>query len=229
MMDEFEKLEQKMDQGTVSQSFLEHLRYLMQHRRELIVILAGHHTLQERLTHYWDPLMEIARPLQVGYLDETAARNLITDPWDEFRLQYAEEEIQRLMQATGRQPMLLQLACSNVIRQVNERIARPGASTMYPTAQPGEVEAALNRFLETEETFYFRSVWDWLTEEQQATMKRLAWACQESDQNWVDYQTIPGLDKAILQLLVDRQVLKESSGRYRFQVELVQQWVARNA
>jgi hypothetical protein len=172
--------------------------------------------------------MEIARPLQVSYLDETSARSLITDPWDGFRLRYDEEEIQRLMEATGRQPMLLQLACSNVIRQVNERIAQQGTLTMYPTARPEEVKTALNRLLKTEETFYFRAVWDWLAEEQ-TIIKQLACACQKFTQDWVDCQPAPGQDEKKLQLLVDRQVLEESNGRYRFQVELLQQWVVHNA
>jgi hypothetical protein len=136
MLDEFEKLEQRMDEGAVSRGFLEYLRHLIQHRPELLVVLSGHHTPQERMGRYWEPLMEVARSVRVSYLEEDAARRLITDPWDGFRLQYTEESIQRLMMATGRQPMLLQLACSAVIQEVNNRMRREGYE-VYPTARPG--------------------------------------------------------------------------------------------
>lgn len=175
MLDEFEKLEQRMDEGAVSRGFLEYLRHLMQHRPELLVVLSGHHTLQERMGRYWEPLMGVARSVRVSYLEEDAARRLITDPWDGFRLQYTEESIQRLLMATGRQPMLLQLACSAVIREVNNRMRREGYE-VYPTARPEEVERALDQLLREGETWYFDAVWDWLTEEQRAALIRLAQA-----------------------------------------------------
>jgi len=226
MLDEFEKLEQKMDEGVVSRAFLEHLRYLMQHRREFLVLLAGHHTLRERLARYWGPLMGVARPESVNYLDKDSARRLITDPWDGFRLQYTKEGIRRLMETTGCQPMLLQLACSSVIRQINQRMRREGYDD-YPTARLEEIEAALDQLLKAGETYYFDAVWDWLTEEQQAALEWLARAYQEGGQGWVDRQAVPDLDEGTLQALVERELLEREDDRYRFRVELLRQWVAR--
>jgi hypothetical protein len=226
MLDEFEKLEQRMDEGTVSRNFLEHLRHLIQHRPELLVILSGHHTLQERMGRYWEPLMGIARSVRVSYLEEDAARRLITDPWDGFRLQYTEESIQRLLLATGRQPMLLQLACSAVIREVNNRMARESYE-VYPTARPEEVERALDRLLVEGETWYFDAVWDWLTEEQRVVLISLAQAYQPGSEGWTLWREVPGITEDAVRALEEREVLEVDDGRCRFRVELLRRWLAR--
>jgi len=226
MLDEFEKLEQRMDEGAVSRNFLEYLRHLMQHRPELLVVLSGHHTLQERMGRYWEPLMGVARSVRVSYLEEDAARRLITDPWDGFRLQYMEGSIQRLLTATGRQPMLLQLACSAVIREVNNRMAREGYE-VYPTARPEEVERALDQLLREGETWYFDAVWDWLTEEQRAALIRLAQAYRPGSEGWILWQEVPGVTEEVIRALEAREVLEVEDGRCRFRVELLRRWLAR--
>jgi len=228
MLDEFEKLEQRMDEGAVSRGFLEYLRHLMQHRPELLVVLSGHHTLQERMGRYWEPLMGVARSVRVSYLEEDAARRLITDPWDGFRLQYTEESIQRLLMATGRQPMLLQLACSAVIREVNNRMRREGYE-VYPTARPEEVERALDQLLREGETWYFDAVWDWLTEEQRAALIRLAQAYRPGSEGWILWQEVPGVTGDTVRALEAREVLEVEDGRCRFRVELLRRWLARRS
>jgi hypothetical protein len=224
MLDEFEKLEQKMDAGAVTDAFLEHLRYLIQHRRELLVLLAGHHTLRERMKRYWEPLMGIARPVRVSYLDEASARRLITDPWEGFRLNYTAEGIARLIAATGRQPMLLQLACSAVIRAVNDRMAHDGYQD-YPTATSEQVEQALTRLLEAGETYYFDAVWDWLTEPQRAALMCLADAYRAGSEGWMARGAVLEVEEVVLASLVDREVLEQEGDRYRFRVELLRRWV----
>jgi hypothetical protein len=226
MLDEFEKLEQRMDEGTVSLNFLEYLRHLIQHRPELLVILSGHHTLQERMSRYWEPLMGIACSVRVSYLEEDAARRLITDPWDGFRLHYTEESIRRLLLATGRQPMLLQLACSAVIREVNNRMAREGYE-VHPTARPEEVERALDRLLVEGETWYFDAVWDWLTEEQRVVLISLVQAYQPGSEGWTLWREVPGITEDAVRALEEREVLEVDDGRCRFRVELLRRWLAR--
>jgi AAA+ ATPase superfamily predicted ATPase len=228
MLDEFEKLEQRMDEGAVSRGFLEYLRHLIQHRPELLVVLSGHHTLQERMGRYWEPLMGVARSVRVSYLEEDAARRLITDPWDGFRLQYTGESIQRLLMATGCQPMLLQLACSAVIREVNNRMKREGYE-VYPTARPEEVERALNQLLREGETWYFDAVWDWLTEEQRAALIRLAQAYRPGSEGWILWQEVPGVTGDTVRALEAREVLEMEDGRCRFRVELLRRWLARRS
>jgi AAA+ ATPase superfamily predicted ATPase len=225
MLDEFEKLERWMDEGAVSRGFLEYLRHLIQHRPELLVVLSGHHTLQERVGRYWEPLMGVARSVWVSYLEGDAARRLITAPWNGFRLQYTEESVQRLMMATGCQPMLLQLACSAVIQEVNNRMKREGYE-VYPTARPEEVERALDQLLREGETWYFDAVWDWLTEEQRAALIRLAQAYRPGSEGWILWQEVPGVTGDIVRALEVREVLEVEDGRCRFRVELLRRWLA---
>ncbi len=226
MLDEFEKLEQRMDEGTISLDFPTYLRYLIQRRPELLVILSGHHALQERAGRYWESLMDIAHSVRVSYLEEDAARRLITDPWDGFRLQYTEESIQRLLLATGCHPMLLQLACSAVIQEVNSRMAREGYE-VYPTARPEEVERALDRVL-AEGGWCFDAIWDRLTEKQRAALIRLAQSPQLGAERWILWREAPGITEDVLRSLEERELLEVRGGYCRFRVDLLRRWLDRH-
>jgi hypothetical protein len=225
MLDEFEKLEQRMDEGTISLDFPAYLRYLIQHRPELLVILSGHHALQERAGRYWEPLMDIARSVRVSCLGEDAARRLITDPWDGFRLQYTEESIRQLLLATGCHPMLLQLACSAVIQEVNSRMAREGYE-MRPTARPEEVERALDRVL-AEGGWYFDAAWDRLTEKQRVALIRLAQSPQIGAERWIPWREVPGIAEDVLRSLEEMEILELRGDYCRFRVDLLRRWLAR--
>ncbi len=230
LLDEFEKLEQKIDEGVVTPAFLDYLRSAIQHRRQVLVVLAGHHTLEERLAKYWSPLMGVARPVHVSYLDEDAADRLITNPWDGFRLSYTADALARLKSATGLQPMLLQQACSAVIEVVNERLAKSGGEE-YPEATLAEAEAALDRLTARESTYYFDAVWDWLAEAERAALVALArapgsgegWAAPGEVGGGVGRGTYPY--QAMLDRLVTREVLARDAGRYRCRVELFNRWI----
>ncbi|MFQ5615563.1 MAG: AAA family ATPase, partial [Anaerolineales bacterium] len=224
MFDEFEMLERKIDAGIITVDFLDYLRHLIQHRRQILVVLAGHHTLEERMGKYWSPLMGVAQPIHVSYLDHRSAHQLITNPWDDFQLSYTQDAIARLEQATGRQPMLLQHACHIVINLVNERLKEIGGK-LYPTATRADVDAALDRLTSRAFTYYFDAVWDWLDEEERDALVRLAQAAQKSPNGWVEYQDVRSVSQEVLERLVTREVLESRDDQCRFWIELLRQWV----
>jgi hypothetical protein len=194
----------------------------------VLVVLAGHHTLEERLAQYWSPLMGVVQPVHVSFLDHRSANQLITYPWEDFQLHYTQDAIGRLNQATGRQPMLLQQACSTVINLVNERLKKTGGE-LYPTATLSEVEAALDSLTTRESTYYFDAVWDWLDAEEREAVVELAKVAQKSPQGWVKHQEIGSVSQDVLGRLVKREVLEIKDGQHRFRIELLSRWVVKRA
>jgi len=77
MIDEFEKIEEKIDAAVMPVDVFDSLRHIIQHREKVIILLSGHHTLQERMKQYWNPLMETAVNVKLSYLSREEARHLI--------------------------------------------------------------------------------------------------------------------------------------------------------
>lgn len=228
MFDEFEKLEEKIESGIVPISFLEYLRSMMQHRQRFLILLAGHHTLQERMKEYWGPLMGVAKAEHLRYLSESESRQLITAPWDGYQLGFEPQAIDRLVQACGGQPMLLQLACSNVVDLVNERLERDGGE-LSPKATLKEVNLVLDRMgqvTDDEASYYFDAVWHWLKDDEQTVLKKAARLASDSASGRIQPSSFSDAEKAVLQRLADRDVLEDDNHGYRFRVELVGRWAS---
>ncbi|MGQ0604686.1 MAG: hypothetical protein ACT4QE_23650, partial [Anaerolineales bacterium] len=118
MLDEFEMAEDKLKDGVFPLDLMRQLRNVMHHHPRFVVVLAGSHRLDEMRRDYWDPLMSIARVIKVDCLTREAAYELITEPWEDFPLNYESDAIDRIIAATSGQPLLLQAICSGVVERV---------------------------------------------------------------------------------------------------------------
>jgi AAA+ ATPase superfamily predicted ATPase len=226
--DEFEKLEEKIKDGTIPNNFLDYLRSLIQHRQQILVLLAGHHTLKERMGKYWGPLMGVARSEHLTFLSESESRQLITDPWDGFQLRYKPEAVDRLVTASGGQPMLLQLACSGVIKLINRRLSvEPEIS---PTASLKDILDVLHEIAADSDksSFYFDAVWDWLTDDERNLSIKLARLADETkgSQGWVEKSRFSDNEQHITERLVTRDIIEKEDEKYRFRVELLRWWIS---
>ena len=224
-LDEFEEIERKLTEGKVSQDLMPFLRNMMQHRQGIALLFAGTHTLDEMIQDYWIPYFRSAVPCRVSYLDGPDARQLITNPIEEFPLDYEPEAVELLMRVTHCHPCLIQLACSALVDRKNEQRSRH--------ASIEDVQQASAKVLETGD-YVFRGVWDWvpvserealsvLASEEQATVKHLVHALQVPE----------GKVQRMVEQLVEAEVIEvmtDGSGQpaYRFQVELFRRWVERH-
>jgi hypothetical protein len=230
MLDEFEKIEEKINAGVFGQDLLEHLRNAMQHRPRFVLIFAGCHTLEDMCREYWSPFFGAAQSIKVSYLDEESARQLITNPWDGFELNYERDAIERIIALTGCQPLLLQAVCSAVIEHINERLKREGG-LVAPQVTIEDVEAVSGKALKT--SYYFDAVWRELEEGERLALAALA-QCQDEPESWVARSEIERalggrlsaeeLEEA-LELLKKRDMVLTDGRCYRFWVELVRRWV----
>lgn len=67
-IDEFEIIEQLINDGLIERELLAYLRGLMQTEHWLILALAGLHTLKEMASDYFEPLYASVVPVQVSFL-----------------------------------------------------------------------------------------------------------------------------------------------------------------
>lgn len=121
MFDEYEYLEYKVKDGSVSAEIFNKLRNLMQHRNKNIAfIFVGTHRLQELTSNYWSFLFNTALYYEIGSLGKPEARALITDPIKGY-LRYDELAIEKILRITGLHPYFIQGSCRAIVNYCNEK------------------------------------------------------------------------------------------------------------
>ena len=85
-IDEFELLEEQIDEGRLDSHLLASFRAMFQTYPWLIMALAGLHRLEELRHDYWHPLFGSVSAIEVSFLSDAAARTLITSPAPDSRL-----------------------------------------------------------------------------------------------------------------------------------------------
>ncbi|MGB0384443.1 MAG: ATP-binding protein [Ardenticatenaceae bacterium] len=233
MVDEFEMIEQKIKEDIFPADLLFHFRDTMTFSKRTTFVFAGCHTLDEMTKRYWNPFFGITQNIKVSYLTPQAAATLITNPWDNFDLQYEAQAVEAIIRATGGQAMLLQDTCQTVIQRINKQLRETGAQ-LLPTATLDDAQSALERVLN--QSNYFNGVWadpHLLTPHERITLAALAQRQTaphakvpraEVDPLLTPYLTDQQINQA-WQLLHKRDMVDVDGNQHRFTVQLVWQWV----
>jgi len=229
MLDEFEKIEEKLDQNIFPKDLMSYFRNIMQHHPRFAVVMAGSHRLDEMRNDYWDPLMQIAKVIKIGFLNREAAYQLITNPWDDFPLNYKQEAVEIILKNTCGQPLLIQAICSRILDRINERLVRQGPQ-MSPVVSLEDAEDEIKNTLETSE--YFPAVIKALPPTAQSVLKELTQIQTEPGQ-WVPItKLIRDLNveekTSALDTLKLRDMVEEKEGQIRFTVEMVRLWLRKS-
>lgn len=226
MIDEFELVEDKFKAGKFPGDLMLQFRNIMQHHPRLALVMAGSHHLDEMRRDYWGPLLGIACVIKVGYLSREASIELITNPWDDFPLEYRPETIEKIIQSTCGQPLLIQAIASGILERVNKRLTR-GGPEISPVATLEDAEAEIENTLAANE--YFQAVCGALPPEARLLLKALA-AVQSQPGQWVRVADIEinmkEKDKlAALEILKRRDMIDVKDDMIRFTVELVRRFL----
>lgn len=121
-LDEYERLEESILKGDLPIEILDQLRNIIQHRKYFVVLITGSKELDE-LELNWSDYLISAKTIKLGYLSKDDARILITNPIDDFSLNYQGGEngevVNRIIDVTSCQPYLVQALCFELINYLN--------------------------------------------------------------------------------------------------------------
>src|SRR5262249_42718204 len=119
LMDEYELLEGKVDEGKLSTEFFTFLAGLMDNRERLALIFTGSRRLEERDRKYWRELLRRSLFRKVGFLSLNDTARLITEPVA-GRVVYGRGVTDEIVRLTAGQPFYVQVICQNIVDYMNE-------------------------------------------------------------------------------------------------------------
>jgi uncharacterized protein len=208
-IDEFERLEEVIATSG-SRAPLNFLRYVMQNRRQWIVLFSGSHRLDE-LQPYWSDYLIGTRTLPITYLQPAEARELVQHPVPNFPDIYAPAAVDEILRLTRGQPYLVQLLCSCVVEYINS------ADVQRQLVTVADVDAAKPIAWERGKP-YFLEFWVDLKTEKQDFLGRL-----------LAQSSIQESDRTLIKQLIQSEVIEaDANGEYQFQVPLIEQYLQQN-
>jgi hypothetical protein len=232
-IDEFEKIEEQIDSGRLTADLLEFWRGTFMTYPWLVLAFAGLHTLEEQRHDYWSPLFGSVTAIKVSFLTPKAARQLITNPSDDFLIDYDEDAIERITALTSGQPFLIQLIGHALVTRFNQQTFEEGREQERRFSR-SDVEAVINApEFDRDGHAYFSGVW-WQAEQsapegQTAVLRALAPHPQglTLEELAAAAALEPEQARAALETLGLHDVVRQQGDRYGYTVELMRRWVAR--
>jgi type I restriction enzyme M protein len=150
MLDEFDKLQEGIDQGITNPQVPENIRYLLHTYSDMSAIITGSRRLKRLREEYWSALFGFGYQIGISALPLDDARKLVTEPV-KGRLLFLPEARDRLVNLCACQPFLIQSLCTRVFEQSKRQTER--------TVTPALVESAVTRMVEDNE--HFRTLWSY--------------------------------------------------------------------
>jgi len=221
-LDEFEALDSAITKRRFDEEVvLGMLRHLIQHRPRFKVLLSGTHTLDE--LQRWASYLINVQVVHISYLKEAEAHQLIERPVKDFALRYEPEASQRVLDLTRGHPALVQLLCAEIVALKNEQ-----PLAIRRSARLADVEAAVPEAL-SHGSFFFADIQQ--NQVDAAGLALLRFLAAQGEEAVVSRDVLARqfpteLDR-ILDLLILRELVEPADGGYRFQVELIRRWFAR--
>ena len=207
MMDEFDKLQEGIDNGVTSPQVPENIRFLVQSLPKFSAILTGSRRLKRMRQEYWSALFGLGTRLGVTALPFEAASRLILEPV-KGRLSFSTSAVKLAAKLTSRQPYLLQCLCN--------RIFDIAAETDVRSITVVHVEEAAARLVEDNE--HFASLWDYTEFER----RRFLLFLLHREENGPDQMRLPVIAEMLSQLGIELgQEVLMSDLEYLRELELI--------
>ncbi|HUK91631.1 MAG TPA: two-component regulator propeller domain-containing protein, partial [Blastocatellia bacterium] len=119
LVDEYELMESKVDDGKLSQELFTFLAGLMDNKEHLALIFTGSRRLEERDKKYWRELLRRSLFRKVGFLSYNDVLRLVVEPVA-GRVVYGRGVIELIYRLTAGQPFYTQVLCQNTVDFLNE-------------------------------------------------------------------------------------------------------------
>ncbi len=215
--DEFEKLEDAEEKGTINLNLLFNwFRSVIQNRPYLAFLFSGAKMVGD-MGRSWAGYFVNVERIKVSFLCETDAYNLIVHPIPHI---FNEEVAREIMHATHCHPFLIQAVCKHIIEILNER-SRDQATLEDASVSIEEVFASWGG--------YFWDLWDRCDLDQCISLLALL-ALKNAEADQIVQRS--GLSKQRVLLTLEklqmRDLVTREEGTYRFTVPIFAQWVKQN-
>jgi hypothetical protein len=120
LVDEYELLEHKIEEGKLSRDLLPFLATLLDRYERLSFVFTGSRRLEDRDKRLWRDLLRHSLFRKVSYLTPNDTRRLITEPIKE-RVVYGRGVVESIIRLTAGQPFYTQVICQNIVDFLNEQ------------------------------------------------------------------------------------------------------------
>ncbi|HJQ24310.1 MAG TPA: two-component regulator propeller domain-containing protein [Blastocatellia bacterium] len=232
LMDEYELMEGKVDDGKLSPELFTFLAGLMDNKERLALIFTGSRRLEERDKKYWRELLRRSLFRKVGFLSENDTRRLITEPVAD-RIVYGRGVTEVIYRLTAGQPFYTQVICQNIVDYLNEN------EQNWVTL--GDLTHVIQEIIDNPLPQMIYS-WDGLSDDEKLVLSLLAEVLPDGN----DYAPAADLRAAVraneypvnlsentirltLEEMFRRELLeKDAADGFRFKIDLFRLWIRRS-
>ena len=150
LVDEFDKLQEGIDEGVTSPQVPENLRHMVQHNEGLSAILTGSRRLKRLREEYWSSLFGLGHRVAVSKLPRADALMLVTEPASR-QLKYLSAARDQIVEYCAQHPFLIQMLCNHLYMSA----ANTGERVITVDAVANGVHSMI------EDNEHFRTLWDY--------------------------------------------------------------------
>jgi ligand-binding sensor domain-containing protein len=232
LMDEYELMEGKVDEGKLSPELFTFLAGLMDNKERLALMFTGSRRLEERDKKYWRELLRRSLFRKVGFLSEKDTFRLITEPV-ERRVVYGRGVVDVIYRLTAGQPFYTQVICQNMVDYLNENEQNWVTLADLTHVIADIIDNPLPQMIYT---------WDVLSDDEKLVLSLLAETLPDGN----DYATAHQLRASVkandypvnlsentmrltLEEMFRRELLeKDAVDGFRFKIDLFRLWIRRS-
>jgi ligand-binding sensor domain-containing protein len=232
MMDEYELMEGKVDEGKLSAELFTFLAGLMDNKERLALIFTGSRRLEERDKKYWRELLRRSLFRKVGFLSENDTARLITDPV-EGKVVYGRGVVDVIYRLTAGQPFYTQVICQNSVDYMNEHEQNWLTVADLTHVIADIVDNPLPQMI---------YAWDGLSDDEKLALSLLAETLPDGNEHvtaynlresvkWNNYPV--NLSETTMRLTLEEMfrrelVEKNATDGFRFKIDLFRLWIRRS-
>ena len=230
LIDEYEILERKVNDGDLTDEIFTYLRHLMQNMDNLAFIFSGSSDFATRQRKEWALMFNMAQPKEVNFLSRENAIALITQPVRDF-VSYDRQAVDSILRLTAGQPFFIQAICLHIIEELNLK------EQNRVTAE--DVEASCHDIVENA-PYHFAYIWSELTADEKIMISLLAEVLNDEMAhasiddiasalpNYELQYSRADISKSLVRLqdehLIERKSRTEAEA-YRFRMDLTRAWI----
>ncbi len=232
LLDEYELMESKVDEGKLSADFFTYLAGLMDNKERLAFIFTGSRRLEERDKKYWRELLRRSLFRKVSFLTKNDTLRLVTEPV-ENRVVYGRGVLDAICRLTAGQPFYTQVTCQNIIDYLNEHEQNWLTLADLENVTADIVDNPLPQMIYT---------WEALSDDEKLALSLLAEFLPDGEsyatafdlRNSVRLNDYPvNLSEATIRLTLEemfhRELLDKNAGDgFRIKIDLLRLWIRRS-